>query len=129
MKKSLMALAVIGAVGASLPAAADTNLQIYGHLELSIDQVDNGLSGRAGVDPNEKAGNGKSNGHGPPPWAHGKGKPDDKGSESDDSPTTKPENPSSGPSTASTTAPSTASTTTTSTSTSTSSTTSTTAQP
>jgi hypothetical protein len=82
-------------------------------------------------DANEKAGkgNGKSNGHGPPPWAHGNGKPDDKGSESGDSPTTKPGKPSSTSSPATTTAPSTASTTSTSASTSTSSTTSTTTQP
>jgi predicted porin len=56
MKKSLMALAVIGALSASLSARADTTLQIYGHVDLSIDNVNNGLSGRAGVDPNEKAG-------------------------------------------------------------------------
>jgi predicted porin len=56
MNKSLTALAVIGVLSAPLSATADTNLQIYGHLDLSIDQVDNGLSGRIGVDPNEKAG-------------------------------------------------------------------------
>ena len=62
---------------------------------------------------NDKGKSAKSNGHGPPPRTHGNGKPDDTGSESGDSPTTKPGKPS----------------TSTSTSTSTSSTTSTTTQP
>jgi hypothetical protein len=89
--------------------------------------------GDANDDTNGKSGKtNKGNGHGPPPWAHGNGKPDKQDPESDDAdPTTKPTTTtpttSSSTSTSSTTATSTASTTTTSASTA--STTSTTMQP
>jgi len=56
VRKSLFALAVLGALGAMQAARADTTVQLYGHLDLSVDDVDNGLSGRTGIAPNSKTG-------------------------------------------------------------------------
>lgn len=95
----------------------------------SVDPAGKSKTGDTNDDKSETTEPGKSaksNGQGPPPWAHGNGKPDDKASESDNPPTTKGGKPSSTTS-PSTTATSTASTT--STSPSTSSTTSTTTEP
>ncbi len=58
MKRTILAVAVGAALGGvgQQALAADTNVVIYGHLDLSVDEVDNGL--KAGVSPFSPGGNG-----------------------------------------------------------------------
>lgn len=56
MKLTWVATTAALAFGAATAVLADTNVQIYGHLDLSIDDANKGLDGRAGTAANSKLG-------------------------------------------------------------------------
>lgn len=56
MKTTWVTTIAVLLFGAATTVLADTNVQIYGHLDLSVDDANKGLAGRAGTAPNSKLG-------------------------------------------------------------------------